>query len=655
MVKQLLGVSALAISVAAAAQSFVGTSVPVPAAPLYQGSISATLAEWNRLRQSDGYAFTDYARFIAQHPGFPGEEAMRRSAERAIPAGIAYPADVTNFFRLAKPATATGWARYADALAASGRRDEAAAAARTAWGASGLSAVDEASLFGRYAGTFTVADHDTRVERLLADRRATDATRMLVYASPAKRALFGARAALQLKQADAETRVFALGALANADAGLIMDRALWLRANSRGIEARNLLAQFRLLSGRPYDADKWFDTQLTFAREAAADRQWSTAYRIASQIDDAYAPGTDVSGRSIGERDKYTSLAWLAGSAALHQLARPADAVGMFDRYARAAKSPQTRSKGLYWSGRAAQASGDAVRGNALLEQASMHPDQYYGQLALERLGRPLSPPTSTETAVVSDAERRVFEARELVGAVRTLGRQGQWRDQSLFLRALAASATTDNDKLLASQLATQIGRPDLGVMVGRQASADGRTPYARYSFPQVRLPATAQSQWTMVHAISRQESQFDREARSQVGAAGTMQLMPATAREVAGKLGLPYDAGRLTRDTDYNIMLGSSYFAQMMDYWSGNHVLAVASYNAGPGNVRSWVRRNGDPRLPGTDIVRWVEDIPIYETKNYVQRVLENAVVYDTINPARARSVTPNRLSWYLNKNRPG
>ena len=660
MVGHFTASSLLALSVAAAAQTFTpGAAVPAPSfAPSYRpasGDISATLATWNRLRQSDAYAFNDYARFLTAHPGFPGEEAMRKTAERVIPAEGAYAADVLSFFARAKPLTAVGWARYAEALSASGRREEAAVAARTAWASSGLSATDEARLQSRFAGTLTPQDNDARIERLLADRQTGQATRMLVWASPARRAIFDARIALQTKQPDAESRVLALGVRANADPGLLMDRARWLRDNGRSIEARNLLAQFRLLETRPADAEKWFETLLLFARGAASDRNWSTAYRIASQIDDAYPAAADVSLKSLGERDEYTSLAWLAGTAALHHLGRPADAVGMFDRYARAAKSPQTRSKGLYWAGRAAQAAGDAARGAALLSQAGAYPDQYYGQLALERLGQPLPLPPGPDAVAISDAERQAFANRELVAAIRTLGQQGQWRDQSLFLRALAASVDTDAERALASQLALQVSRPDLGVMVGRQARTDGRSVYARTAFPSVPVPAMAQNQWTMVHAIARQESQFDREAVSHAGARGMMQLMPGTAREVAGKLGLPYDVSRLTRDTDYNIMLGSSYFQQMLNYWGGNYPLAVASYNAGPGNVRSWIRANGDPRMAGADIVRWVEDIPIFETRNYVQRVLENAVVYDMLNPAKARTTGQNRLSWYLNKNRPG
>jgi soluble lytic murein transglycosylase len=157
-----------------------------------------------------------------------------------------------------------------------------------------------------------------------------------------------------------------------------------------------------------------------------------------------------------------------------------------------------------------------------------------------------------------------------------------------------------------------------------------------------------------MIHAIARQESQFDRAAISHAGARGLMQLMPGTARDTATKLGLSYNPSALTTDTDYNIMVGSTYFRHIYGIY-GSYPLAVAAYNAGPGNVNKWLRANGDPRLPGVDMVDWIEAIPIYETKNYVQRVLENAVVYDLMNPSRSRSSGANRISWYLGKSTPG
>ena len=159
---------------------------------------------------------------------------------------------------------------------------------------------------------------------------------------------------------------------------------------------------------------------------------------------------------------------------------------------------------------------------------------------------------------------------------------------------------------------------------------------------------------WSMTHGITRQESSFDPYAVSHAGARGMMQLMPATAREQAGKMGLGYDFGRLTSDPAYNVSLGSAYYARLLNTWGGNHVLAVASYNAGAGNVRKWVRAYGDPRQPGTDVVRWIERIPFMETRGYVQRVLENSVVYDRLNPQTA-STGGVHLSTYLGKSRPG
>jgi len=158
-----------------------------------------------------------------------------------------------------------------------------------------------------------------------------------------------------------------------------------------------------------------------------------------------------------------------------------------------------------------------------------------------------------------------------------------------------------------------------------------------------------------MVHALTRQESQFAQNALSHAGARGLMQLMPGTAREQAGKMGLSYDASALTTDAGYNIRLGDGYFARMMDYYGGARPLAIAAYNAGPGNVNKWLRANGDPRTGAVDWIDWIERIPIYETKNYVQRVLENAVTYEEMYPEKAAYKGPNRLSKLMGKNRPG
>ncbi len=327
----------------------------------------------------------------------------------------------------------------------------------------------------------------------------------------------------------------------------------------------------------------------------------------------------------------------------------------MFDRYSRGSRTPTTQSKGIYWAGRAAEAAGQAGAARAYYERAAAYSDLFYGQLAAERLSRDLKAPPPVDFRKVSPAARTAFYNREVVRAAQMLGTLGRAEDQGYFLRQIAADATSAEDHVLATELSRTIGRPDLGVMVGRSALLNGLTDYTVAGYPSVPVPLAQESNFTIIHAIARQESQFDKAAISHAGARGIMQLMPGTAREVAGQLGLSYNRDALTVDTDYNIRLGSSYIQRMLNYYGGSYPLAVAAYNAGPGNVNKWIRANGDPRLPGVDMLVWIENIPIFETKNYVHRVLENAVVYDLLHPQRSRSRGPYRTSWYLGKNRPG
>ncbi len=617
--------------------------------------LAEALVEWKRLQQSDSYPFADYANFLLLHPGWPGETSRRAAAETILDSGEDAPSLAIRFFERFPPLTGAGHLRYAEALAARGEMEAAAEQARTAWRTSRLRPEDEAALIGRFSSALRPADHDARMDMLLWNDSTSAAERLIGMVSPDKRPLFAARLAFRTDAANVDELSGAVDDRGRADPGFIADRASWLRNNGQSATMRQILAQPRQLSALPGDVEEWYEVLLAAARAASNDGQHQLAYRIASQVDDAYPAGTDVSDRPYGERDDYTSLVWLAGTTAMRELGRPQDAVGMFARYAGGSRTPQTQSKGLYWAGRAAEAAGDEAAAAAFYQRAAGFPDLYYGQLALERTGGALRAPAPLDTSTVADAEREAFFNREIVRAAQMLGTMGAWEEQSLFVRQIASAAESDSDHALAAELSRAINRPDLGVMVGRSALQSGYSDFTAAGYPSVRVPASQQDYWTIIHAIARQESQFDRAAVSHAGARGLMQLMPGTAREVAGQLGLGYNRESLTSDTDYNIQLGSSYFQRMLDYYAGSYPLAVAAYNAGPGNVNRWIRANGDPRLPSVDTLEWIENIPIFETKNYVQRVLENAVVYDLMNPERARSRGPNNLSWYLGKNNPG
>ena len=652
----LLMTSAALGSTAACGQPAAG-NLPAPvfaASQSSSGQIANAVYEWRTLSQSDSYAFASYAAFLINNPGFPDAMAMRKNAEKTLRAGLESNDQVIAFFRRYPALSATGNLRFAEALSAKGARDEARVAARAAWIGGALAPEDETRLLTGFADAIQPGDNDVRMDRLLWDRSTANAARQLMLTSPAKRAVFDARLAMLTKAPDAAAKAGIVYDSAKNDAGFLADRNYWQRNSGQLGGARDTLASPRALVAAPLDPDKWLIALSVTQKAAASDAQYATVFNIARQLTDTYPAGTIVSDRPFSERDTYTNIAWAGGQAALTKLGRPAEAVSIFLLYANAAKSAQTRAKGFYWAGRAAEASGQREAANGFYQNAGQYFDQFHGQLALERIGRPVAPPVTQRTIEVSGSQREAFDTSPLVKAIRYLGNQGLWQDQSKFIRALAATAKTDLDAVLATELAQKINRPDLSVMIGRNARTSGLGDYLRTAFPQVPVPDDVAPSWTMIHAISRQESQFDRQIVSRAGARGLMQLMPGTASHLASMSGQSYNVADLY-DPAYNVRLGSTFFGQLMDRYGGCYVLAVAAYNAGPGNVNKWLAANGDPRVPGTDVLGWIENIPFRETRDYVQRVLENAVVYDLLNPKRAniRSATP--LSAYLGKSQPG
>ena len=624
-----------------------------PAGPAYYGNqnVASVLDTWRALRQSSSYRFSDYASFLIANPDWPDDPRMRGWAEKALQRGE-NPSTVLAFFAADKPTTGNGWARMAEAYASSGRTTEALDAARQAWASPDLSGDDEQLVWSRFGNSLTRADHDSRVDALLFAKRPDDALRFLAMSSPDRQSAFGARIAMQRDSADAESRYQAVMGTVTRDAGLMMDRARYLRARNYDAAAQQLAAREHDFTYKPADPDRFYDMLLELAGQASADRNWQTAYNIASGIDDVLPQGAAVAKQPIDIRDNYTSLAWLAGTVALDRMNRPVSAVAMFDRYARAGKSLQVQTKGSYWAGRAASQAGRATDANTYYQRAAAYPELFYGQLALERLGRSVTPPTTVlPQYVTTQLQRDAFNNRRLVQAVRLLGQQGRSSEQALFIRALAESLDNDTDRNLAVQLGDQLGRQDLAVWTSRMARVKGSMFYVRQAYPTLRASVSGEL-WSLAHGISRQESSFDPYAMSHAGARGMMQLMTGTAREQADKMGVGFDSYRLISDPSYNVMIGSGYFQRMLNNWNGSVPLAVAAYNAGSGNVRKWIDRYGDPRGQ-VDMLKWIEAIPYSETRSYVQRVIENSVVYDSIR-SNQQQQTALHVSRYLGKDRP-
>ncbi|HEX2803088.1 MAG TPA: lytic transglycosylase domain-containing protein, partial [Sphingomicrobium sp.] len=593
-------------------------------------NINSTIAEWRRLRQGGNLSFANYAHFLNYNQDWPAEAALRRDAEKAMRPGE-NASLVLGFYRLEKPKSGNGWTRYSDALSNAGRGAEAITAAKQAWASSDLSAADEAYILARFGAHLTTADHDKRVDALLFDKDPTDASRLLAWTSPIRRPAFAARIAMQSRDPNAETSFRAAAHRLAADSGLLMDRLRYLRDGGNENMARQLAAQPHQFTERPADPERWYEMMLILANGAAQDRQWQLTYNIARQLDDALPQGAQLADQSYGIRDNYTSLAWLAGRTALDRIGSANNAVAMFYRYAQGGKSLQVATKGWYWAGRAALAAGRPADASAYFQRAAAYPELFYGQLALERLGRSVPAPGYAHAVAPTDPTRAAFAQKTLVQATRAMMYRGSANERMQFVRALSESVKTPAERALAIELSRQLGRQDLAVWVARSSRNDGDAYYVRDAFPTLR--STPRTSWSLAHGITRQESSFDPYAISHAGARGMMQLMPGTAREQAGKLGVGYDSSRI-HDPDYNVMLGSAYFQRMLNTWNGSVPLAVASYNAGPGNVRKWINAYGDPRSARVDMIGWIEAIPFSETRGYVQRVIENSVVYDSMRP---------------------
>ena len=584
---------------------------------------------WEYLIGQQNLSFEQYAGFLMAYPDFPQADTLQERAENALDDATTPPQTLVAFFDALPPVTNAGRARYALALATLGR-SEAFDVARSAWRGGGMSSASEAYMMGLFAGRFTTDDHDARMNALLWQRDGEGSARQISYVSPASRSGFMARLATLQGQSPMQAGVM-VPADARSDPGYVYNLSRYYRLNGQIGSAVDVHANRPAFASVPHDSETMISEMLRVANDASA----ADTVRVAQRVDDVFAPGTDVSKESYRTRDDYTSLVWAGGTNALWRLGDGRAAAPLFYRYGAAAQTPQTRSKGFYWAGLASQRAGDNAEAERYYGMAAAYPERFYGQLALSQLGRTVPSLSGAANAQPSPAERQAFQNAALTNAVREVARGAPWRTGIRFYRELAQDADTAAQHQLVAELAREIGRRDLAVNVAEAAGADAVDGFVAQGFPTLQTPPGAN--WTMVHAIARQESQFAQNAISHAGARGLMQLMPGTAREQAGKFNMSYRQSDLIDSPSYNIRLGDGYFSRMMSYYNGSYPLAIAAYNAGPGNVNKWLRANGDPRTGSVDWVTWIERIPIFETKNYVQRVIENAAVYEHLYPAQA------------------
>lgn len=562
--------------------------------------------------------FASIVAFLEGEAQWPSRTDLRRRAEEKLPGTMSH-REVLAWFERYPPVSTDGLIRHATALMAVGKDEGAHAAVRKAWIEGDFGKSQEQDFFRRFRGLLTPADHRARLERLLWEDRAWSAQHMLFRVDADARALAEARLALMAGKGGVERLLARVPAKLKNDPGLTYERLRWRRKKGRYESARELLKD---LPPDPLYPRKWWIERDILARRALDDGSITDAYRIAKEH--GLKP-TEANAR------EYADAEWFAGWIALRLLGDHAVAMDHFVAMYQVVQYPISRSRGAYWAGRAAEAMGMLRVANLWYATAARLPTTFYGQLALAKLApeSPLKFPADPQPIA---EEVAAFNKHELARAIEILGQVGETARLRPFLLTLAAVSDQPGWRAMTANLAQVAGRPDLGVLTAKNADRDGQI-LLKAGYPTVELPLNAPNgrriEPALALAVIRQESAFWPEAISSAGARGLMQLMPATAKHVAKVVDVAFAHERLTGDPDYNLKLGTTYLAQMVEDFGGSYVLALAAYNAGPSRARQWIRELGNPGQSWADTVDWVESIPFGETRNYIQRVLENLQVY--------------------------
>jgi len=574
---------------------------------------------WYVLRYIPGAGETDEIdAFLDQNPDWPDRGNLKWRAEEQLPTSW-NASSVVAYFHQRPPVSDVGRARLAMALIKDGRLDEGVAMARRLWREGNFPAADERRFYRAVRVHLTQNDHIARLENLLWDGRFGATRRMFSRVPDDIKLLAEARFLLRHRRGNVDKAIARVPEYLRNHEGLVYERLHWRRRKGRVASASELLSASIDSFARP---DLWAEERIILSRRSFEDGLVSEAYRMVR--DHGVKPENAV---------LYSEAEWYAGWIALRFLEEPTWAYDHFRNVYRAVSYPISRSRGAYWAGRAAEAIGKSNEAKTWYESAAIYPETYYGQLALDRLNKGARLNLPEEKPRNATVVERV-EGHELARVARLLVEADARNRVRPFVLQLASLHDNKDWKQVVAAFARSLGRPDLAIHIAKRVRRDDDLliDASHPTLASLGLPVSTDAALVdpaLVHAVIRQESGFFVSARSHAGARGLMQVMPATAQLVARKHDIKYVAAKLQSDPEQNMKIGRTYLADLVEAFDGSYILALAAYNAGPNRARRWVREFGDPRTGEIDPVDWVEMIPFDETRNYVQRVMENLQVY--------------------------
>jgi soluble lytic murein transglycosylase len=579
--------------------------------------LARKLVEWTIARGEENDAgFDRLAAFSAENPSWPNAITIRKRAESALWDERRSGDTVRAFFASAKPITAKGKFALARALLAQGDAPAAAQLVRQAWREDTCSAAVERAVMETFGEVLTRADHKARMDRRFYDDDPDAGMRMAQLLGGADLLIGRARKAVVEKAANARTLLDAVPESARSDAGYLFHKAQWFRREDKPIEAARLLQAAPHAASQQHNLDEWWVERRLVARKLLDIGENQAAYVVAR---DALPPTKE----NLRAEHEFT-----AGWIALRFADNPKAAYQHFARVGDGTANPITLARGEYWQGRAAEAAGNNSAARAHYQAAAQYPTAYYGQIARARLGMGelglRRPPEPTHRAALMNLE--VVRAVQLLYAADA-------RDLVVpFVTDLADKAVDTGALVVAAEIARKNNDARATLLIGKAALSRGYT-FDVYAFPTNGIPdfrmVGPSVDKSVVFAIARQESAFNPRAISSANALGLMQVLPGTGKQIAKKFGFAFDRNRMLSDPSYNAQMGAAELGDVLESYRGSYILSFVAYNAGRGRVKQWIEKYGDPRDPSVDPIDWVERIPFSETRNYVQRVLENMQVY--------------------------
>ena len=576
------------------------------------GAVGADVIEWQRLRAGEGL-LGEYEAFLARRPDWPGLPYLKAAGEVAV-ARSTDPDRVLQYFGGEAPAKATGILALTAALEAKGRHAEAVEAATIGWTKLKFTADEQAHLLDTYGPDLRVA-HELRLDRILWDgNRADEGARMLPLVSKDWAALGKARLALRADKDGVSALVNAVPKALKDDPGLAFERFLFRMRHDNYADAAALIVDRSASAQGLGDPMAWAAKRADLARILMRKGEPKSAYRVAST-------------HHLTDLGDMGDLEFLSGFIALRKLNDPARALQHFERLA-GATTPISQARAQYWLGRALEASGDKTTARSAYGKAANYQTSYYGMLAAEKLGLTLDESLLSNAPPAGSWKGAGYAKSSVLEAAARMAAAGNEQLSARFMLHLGESLSDAELGTLAG-LALDLGQYRSAVLIAKAATERGLVfPSAYFPVPYM-IPEALPVSRALALSIARRESEFDPEARSPAGALGLMQMLPATAAEVAKDQGIKFSKAKLASDPAYNATLGAAYLKELVDQFGPSVALVASGYNAGPGRPRGWVDAFGDPRLASTDVVDWVEMIPFTETRTYVMRVVEGVVIY--------------------------